>query len=83
VGSKTLLQKYPVFFNWECQLTQVVLYNGCKMVVVSGIIHYIFALWFLSFSSFFFFFLFLLSFSSFFFFFFFLLPHHTVVWRGT
>ena len=33
MGSKTLLQQNPPVLNWECQLTQVVLYNGHKMVV--------------------------------------------------
>jgi len=28
--SKTLLQQNPAVLNWECQLTQVVLYNGRK-----------------------------------------------------
>jgi len=30
VDSKTLLQQNPPVLNWGCQLTQVVLYNGCK-----------------------------------------------------
>jgi len=33
-GSKTLLQQNPPVLNWECLLTQVVLYNGRKMVLV-------------------------------------------------
>jgi len=32
--SKTLLQQNPPGFNWVCRLTQVVLYNGRKKVVV-------------------------------------------------
>ena len=34
VGSKTLLQENPTVLIWRCQLMQVVLCNGCKMVVV-------------------------------------------------
>jgi len=34
VGSKTLLQLNPAVLNWGSRLTQVVLYNGCKMVPV-------------------------------------------------
>jgi len=33
-GSKTLFQQNPPVLNWGCQLTQVVLYNGRKTVVV-------------------------------------------------
>jgi len=33
-GSKTLLQQYSPVLNWGCQLTQVVLYKGHKMVVL-------------------------------------------------
>jgi len=33
-GCKTLLQENPPVLNLGCQLIQVVLYNGCKMVVV-------------------------------------------------
>ena len=33
VGIKTLLQQNPPVLNWQCRLTQVVLYNGCKMIV--------------------------------------------------
>jgi len=32
--SKTLLQQNPPVLNWGCQLTQVVLYNGRKTVVI-------------------------------------------------
>ena len=32
--SKTLLQQNPPVLNWGCRLTQVVLYNGRKTVVV-------------------------------------------------
>ena len=34
VGSTTLLQQNPPVLNLRCQLTQVVLYNGCKTIVV-------------------------------------------------
>ena len=34
-GSKTLLQQNSPVRNWGCWLTQVVLYNGCKAVVVN------------------------------------------------
>ena len=33
VGSKTLFKNHPLV-NWQCQLTQVVLYNCCKMIAV-------------------------------------------------
>ena len=33
---KTLLQQNPPVLNWGCWLTQVVLYNGYKMVVVGS-----------------------------------------------
>jgi len=33
-GSKTLHQQNPPVLNWRCQLTQVDLYNDCRMVVV-------------------------------------------------
>jgi len=29
-----LLQQNPPVVNWACRLMQVVLYNGCKTVVV-------------------------------------------------
>jgi len=32
--SKNLLRQNPPVLNWKCRLTQVVMYNGCKMVVV-------------------------------------------------
>ena len=35
-GGKTLLQQDPPVLNSECQLTQVVLYNGGKMVAKLG-----------------------------------------------
>ena len=34
-GSKILLQQDPPVLNWMCQQTQVVLCNGCKMLVGS------------------------------------------------
>jgi len=34
MDSTSLLQQNPPALNWGCQLTQVVLYNGHKMVVV-------------------------------------------------
>jgi len=36
-GSSTLLYQNPQVLNWGCCLTQVVLYNGCKMVIVSAL----------------------------------------------
>jgi len=33
-GSKNLLHQNPLVLNWGCRITQVVLYNGHKMVVV-------------------------------------------------
>ena len=33
-GCKTLLQENPPVLDFGCRLMQVVLYNGCKMVVV-------------------------------------------------
>jgi len=33
-GCKTLLEQNPLVLNWKCQLMQVILYNGRKMVVV-------------------------------------------------
>jgi len=38
VGSRTLLQQNPPVLNWRCRLTQVVLCNGRKTVVVYIII---------------------------------------------
>jgi len=38
VGSKTFLQQNSPVHNWGCQLTWLVLYNGCKMVVVFRIL---------------------------------------------
>jgi len=29
-----MLQQIPPVLNWGCWLMQVVLYNGCKMVVI-------------------------------------------------
>jgi len=37
VDSKTLLQQFPPVLNWGCRLTQVVLYNCRKMVVVAAV----------------------------------------------
>jgi len=34
VGSKSLLQENPPVLSWGYQLMQVVLFNGCKMVIV-------------------------------------------------
>jgi len=41
-GSKTLHQwNHPQVLSWRCWLTQVHLYNGCKMVSVSGHLLYL------------------------------------------
>jgi len=34
VGSKALLQQSPPALNWGCRLMQVIMNNGCKMVIV-------------------------------------------------
>ena len=36
VGNKTLFQRNPPVLNWGFQLTQVVLYNGCKTVAAAA-----------------------------------------------
>jgi len=37
LGSQTLLQQInPPVLNWGCQLTQAVLYAGCKMVTLTA-----------------------------------------------
>jgi len=41
-GSKTLHQQNPPVLNWRCQLTQVDLYDGRKMVVVVVVAIYLF-----------------------------------------
>jgi len=40
MGIKTLLQQNLPVLNWRCWLMQVVLYNGCKMVVVVVVLIY-------------------------------------------
>jgi len=37
-GSLTLLQQNPPVLNWQCQLTQVDLYNGRTLVVVLDVV---------------------------------------------
>ena len=37
-GSKTLLLQLLLVLNWVYRLMQVVLYNGCKMVVLVWIL---------------------------------------------
>jgi len=41
-GSKTLHQQNPPVLNWRCQLTQVDLYDGRKIVVVVVVAMYLF-----------------------------------------
>jgi len=38
MGNNTCTNSPPIV-NWGCQLTQVVLYNGCKMVVVVVVVY--------------------------------------------
>jgi len=38
-GSKTLLQQNPALLNWECWLTRIDLYNGCRMLLLLFVLH--------------------------------------------
>ena len=46
-SSKTLHQQNPPVLNWRCQLTQVDLYNGRKMVVMVVVVVTQHTYWFL------------------------------------